>query len=177
MDISHVQIQNSIFLRKDLNKEDIKKYLQSERVKGVVEKYPFKIFFNLFHFDKADKIEDNYNYALKNIKVFLECCDNAEEYSEEDINLFSLYFSIKNNQISLENSKKYLNFIDDKFVKYKTDKEISLWFQEEIELNRINLYSIDIEKYLDGTITRLLEENAELISNHNNNLLYEYESN
>jgi len=52
-----------------------------------------------------------------------------------------------------------------------------LWFQEEIELNRINLYSIDIEKYLDGTITRLLEENAELISNHNNNLLYEYESN
>ena len=173
MELHEIVVKSKILLFQNLSDDDVKTFIKKDRVKGIMKKYPFNIFYSVSSSDNypGKSLSEIYDYALINFETFFN--NFAHEYSKDDIQNFALLFALNNYHFTAANIPGHVALLEDNFVEYESNTEIINWCQESIKMFKIYIYSYDMNNYRNGVIAKLLEESGNIAHNHKVNLIYE----
>ena len=177
MELHEIVVKSKILLFQNLNDDDVKTFIEKDRVKGIVKKYPFNIFYSVSSPDNypGKSLSEIYDYALINFEIFFNNFEH--EYTKDDVQNFALLFALNNYHFSGEAIQEHVALLEDNFVEHESNAEIINWCQESIKMFKIYIYSYDVKNYRNGIISKLLEELENIAHNHKVNLIYEIENN
>lgn len=177
MNVYRIILKNQLFSCKDIDSTIVENFIKEEQMKGEKRKYPFNFFyeFSAQNIYSNKTIKEIYEYSIKNFTIFFNSLE--EKYTQEEINMFALLFTLKNYKFNIKNYKNGLEFIETNYIELKNNSEIVKWCIEEIKIFKLFLYSLDVENYKNGNIQNMLNELEEIIPVHKDTLIYEVEEN